>query len=137
MTIAMKIVWDRLEIAYAIGKKPGVIRKALGMMLDIQTSSIVKMTWLYETSAKDRKQWSVNIRVLCVADDRERASAKHERCGELAFFYFWASLQCSDKIGSFDWDGATYYMAQYSHCSIKHIKGLVVVWEVRTAFLHP
>lgn len=49
MIIAMKIVWDRLEIAYAIGKKPGVIRKALGMMLDVQTSSIVRLTWLYET----------------------------------------------------------------------------------------
>lgn len=49
MIIAMKIVWDRLEITYAIGKNPGVIRKALGMMLDVQTSSIVRLTWLYET----------------------------------------------------------------------------------------
>ena len=99
MIIAMKIVWDRLEIAYAIGKKPGVIRKALGMMLDIETSSIVKLTWLYETYAKDRKQWSVNIRVLCVADDRERASAKHERCGELAFFIFGQVCSVQTRLG--------------------------------------
>lgn len=99
MIIAMKIVWDRLEIAYAIGKKPGVIRKALGMMLDIQTSSIVKLTWLSETYAQDRKQWSVNIRVLCVADDRERASAKHERCGELAFFIFGQVCSVQTRLG--------------------------------------
>ena len=99
MIIAMKIVWDRLEIAYAIGKKPGVIRKALGMMLDIETSSIVKLTWLSETYAQDRKQWSVNIRVLCVADDRERASAKHERCGELAFFIFGQVCSVQTRLG--------------------------------------
>nr|POE89225.1 hypothetical protein CFP56_72885 [Quercus suber] len=84
MIIAMKIVWDRLEITYAIGKKSGVIRKALGMMLDIETSSIVRLTWLYETQAKYRKQWSVNLRVLCAADDRECANAKHERCDDLS-----------------------------------------------------
>ena len=99
MIIAMKIVWDRLEIAYAIGKKPGVIRKALGMMLDIETSSIVKLTWLSETYAQDRKQWGVNIRVLCVADDRERASAKHERCGELAFFIFGQVCSVQTRLG--------------------------------------
>ena len=99
MIIAMKIVWDRLEIAYAIGKKPGVIRKALGMMLDIETSSIVKLTWLSETYAQDRKQWSVNIRVLCVADDRERASAKNERCGELAFFIFGQVCSVQTRLG--------------------------------------
>lgn len=99
MIIAMKIVWDRLEIAYAIGKKPGVIRKALGMMLDIETSSIVKLTWLSETYTQDRKQWSVNIRVLCVADDRERASAKHERCGELAFFIFGQVCSVQTRLG--------------------------------------
>lgn len=37
--------------------------------------------------------------MLCVADDRERASAKHERCGELAFFIFGQVCSVQTRLG--------------------------------------
>lgn len=37
--------------------------------------------------------------MLCAADDRECASAKHERCGELAFFIFGQVCSVQTRLG--------------------------------------
>lgn len=63
MIKGIKIGCDRLEIDYDTSRKPGGIRRIWGRMPNFETGSSVKLIWLYETYANDKKKCSVEIRV--------------------------------------------------------------------------